>query len=89
VDDVSAVVDGGLINNSQFFGSNTSEVVSRPTHHASWNGDVMLVGTSTQPWFNYGGSAGDGTAQGVFSVNNLSAGVQVAFISHRTILSGY
>ncbi|MCL2001802.1 hypothetical protein FWG76_00145 [Candidatus Saccharibacteria bacterium] len=86
-----AVVNGGLANKSQFFGSNTSEVTSSLRDNGGWNLDWMHLVGVTRPWSLYGAhqTSPDGSVRsGMFSAGNSPGNTQ-AFYGHRTILLGY
>ena len=90
MDSNAAIRDGGLTNNSTFFGTSTSEIVSRATSGGGWNGDLNDAVYSGRPWAMNGGRPEDAAGDGIFAFFASSTfGGSNHHASNRTILLGY
>ncbi|MCL2001896.1 hypothetical protein FWG76_00625 [Candidatus Saccharibacteria bacterium] len=87
--DNTQIQTGNLSNNALFFGSATSEILSRDIYQGGWNDDDGGVVASTWPWQYRGGASGTVPVNsGVFAYRRV-AGASSWELSHRTILLGY
>jgi hypothetical protein len=93
VNNINAVVIGGLANKQQFFGDSVAEVISSFNNQfGGWNDDIAQSVESAYTWstrsspLNYSVRNG-----GVFSSVRATGDSVGAYgvASHRTILSGY
>ncbi|MCL2001816.1 hypothetical protein FWG76_00215 [Candidatus Saccharibacteria bacterium] len=87
-----SISNGGLAQNTLFFGSGTSELVSTPTadvfDRLGWNDDRTRSIVATQPWWLRGSEAEYESGSGIFAFHGQTA-LAYFFASHRTILLGY
>jgi hypothetical protein len=90
VDDIGAIVWGSLSGKSQFFGSNTSEIVSlATTYGGGWDSSYAESAFSASAWFMMSGEPPNAERSGVFAFARRAGEIQAFGASHRTILSGY
>ncbi|MCL2001805.1 hypothetical protein FWG76_00160 [Candidatus Saccharibacteria bacterium] len=89
MNDVSAIRNGGLANNSRFLGDAVSETIAIDHQNGSWNGDDNYTAVSTAPWFRWGSQSGGNSVVAGLWAKIGANGDTANHLSHRTILLGY